>query len=80
VVNPPEATPRGYRLEGATTTFVAITRTGSPQTWTSLLQPGAKGAITISPTGGVMAQFSGVTAVGGGAEGTIEGVLEMSCG
>ena len=70
-----------YPLQAATGTFVAVTRlAGGSQTWTSLNQAGATGAVTVAADGSLKAEFSGLAPVGGGAEGTVNGVLEAGCG
>lgn len=80
LVNPPAAAPGVYQLGTATATFVAVTRVaGGSQTWTSLGRAGARGSITIGANNAVLAQFSGLEGSGGGAEGTIDGVVELAC-
>ena len=80
LVNPPAVAPGVYQLGTATATFVAVTKVaGGSQTWTSLGRGGARGSITIGANNVVLAQFSGLEGSGGGAEGTIEGVVELAC-
>ena len=80
LVNPPGVAPGGYPLGIASGTFVAVSKVaGKSQTWTSLGRAGAQGTITVGANGAVVAQFSGLEGSGGGAEGKIDGQVEMRC-
>lgn len=81
LMNAPGAAPGTYPLGTANATFVAVTKiAGGSQTWTSLGRAGAKGDITIGTNSSVTTRFSGLEGAGGGAEGTIEGTVEVRCG
>lgn len=81
LMNAPGVAPGTYPLGTANGTFVAVTKiAGGSQTWTSLGRAGAKGDITVGANSSVSARFSGLEGAGGGAEGTIEGTVEVRCG
>lgn len=81
LMNAPGVAPGTYPLGTANATFVAVTKiAGGSQTWTSLGRAGAKGDITVGANSSVSARFSGLEGAGGGAEGTIEGTVEVRCG
>lgn len=72
--------PGTYELEGSKT-FVALTQLlGGSQTWTSLGRTGATGQVTITAKGSVKAVFTGLQASGGGARGSVDGTVEVTCG
>lgn len=80
LTNAPGVAPGTYPLATATGTFVAVSRaTGGSQMWTSLGRAAATGEITIGADRSVSARFSGLEANGGGAEGTVDGTIEMRC-
>jgi hypothetical protein len=80
----PPATAKGpgsFPIGGSSKAFISVNHivNGQAATWGSLLKPTAKGTITRSGTS-FTATFTGLVANGGGATGTLDGVLEMTCG
>ena len=78
---PAAAGPGTYPLAMATGTFVAVTRQGAVnQVWTSVLSAAAAGDITIRADRSVSASFRGLQPNAGGAQGTVDGAVEVTCG
>ncbi len=69
-----------YQLEPSSGRFVAVTRIlGGAQSWTSRERPGATGVVTVGGDRSVSARFSGLEPNGGGAEGSVDGNVEVRC-
>lgn len=76
---PPDSGPGTYQVAAAT--FVAVTRlVDGGQVWTSRGRANATGRVTVGTGRSVSAVFSGLEPNGGGAEGTVEGTVEVDCG
>lgn len=76
---PAEAAPGIYPVEG-TTAFVAVSRLAAGgQIWTTRGRAGATGTVTVGANRSVTAVFTGLEPDGGGAEGTVEGSVEVEC-
>jgi hypothetical protein len=69
-----------FPLDAATGTFVAVNHlTSTAPSWTSSARRPARGEVTVRADGSVRAEFSGLQASGGGAQGAIDGTVEVSC-
>lgn len=76
---PEGAIPGAYQVE-TPSTFVAVSRlVGGTQTWTSLGRTSATGRVVLNADRSVTAEFRGLEASGGGAEGTLDGTVEVHC-